>query len=394
MKMLRFDSVGGASGDMILGALIDLGVDPAEVRSALACLPVESFDLRAQDVTTGGQRGTQVTVHVPDAPHPHRRLADIRALIEGSDLPPEIQANAVAVFARLAEAEAAVHGVGLEDIHFHEVGAMDAIVDIVGACWALNRLDVDAVILNPLPLGRGATRCAHGVMPLPVPATAALLEGFAVRPTDEPYELVTPTGAALLTTWAAARPAAEGDACVLTATGVGIGHRVLNGRPNILRATVLQQAASTEAAPECCVLETNLDDTTPELVGGLTQDLLDRGALDVFTTPVFMKHQRPGILVTVICRPDARTTLIDLLFAGSTTFGVREHRVTRTVLARRHEQVTTPYGVIRIKVGRRNGRDITRSPEYRDCVRCAREHHVPVRAVYEAARGAANNLPC
>jgi len=393
LRILHCDSVGGASGDMILAALIDLGADPQAIADHVRKLRVDPFELVAEPCTRDGIRGTRVKVNLPSehaGPHhhaPHRDLASIAGLLEESGLGTPIRRLAMSTFERLAEAEAAVHGTTPDHVHFHEVGAMDAIVDIVGSCAALHLLNVDAVDVGPLPLGRGTTTCAHGTLPVPVPATVNLLKGQAVVQTDEPYELVTPTGAALLSTWQALRPAPPHPTTTRTRTaGCGFGERDLAGRPNILRVRLAETACGP--APEdafCLVLECNLDDTVPELIGSLCARLLDEGALDVFTTAVQMKKQRPGTLLTVLCTPDRRAALLHTIFLGSTTFGIREYRAARTVLARRFEEVTTPYGNVRVKIGAWQGADVTRAPEYEDCVKRAGEHGVAVRAVYEAA---------
>jgi len=384
LKTARFSSIGGASGDMILASLIDLGADVSSLRDTLATLKIETFDIEAIPVTRDGCRGIQVTVHVAEGEHPHRNLNDIRALITESALPPAVKEMSVLVFTRLAKAEAAVHGTSPQEIHFHEVGAVDAIVDVVGSCAALSMLGVEAVSVDPLPLGTGLVECEHGTLPVPVPATLELLKGQPVERTEEPFELVTPTGAALLTTWQTnlAR-AEEGVTCVIRETGVGFGHRTLRQRSNLLRAMLMEDA---EASPGTCVaLECNLDDTIPELLGSLTQKLLDSGALDVFTTPIQMKKQRPGALLTTLCRCEDKDRFMDMIFEESTTFGIRERRVRRTVLERRHITVETPYGQVRVKIGSWRGKDITRAPEHGDCVRCAEERSVPVRKVYESA---------
>jgi hypothetical protein len=313
---------------------------------------------------------------------PHRGLREIRALIEGSQLPASVKATSLRVFQRLAEAEAHVHGTTPDQVHFHEVGAMDAIIDIVGACLGLEMLGVTGVSVGPLPLGHGAVECAHGILPIPAPATVELLKGFPVAPGDEPFELVTPTGAALLTTWQTLETFPSGSR--ILKVGQGFGHRALKGRPNLLRAMLMEIGADS-AQDACLVLECNLDDLTPELTGALLHRLLGVGALDVFLTPVQMKKQRPGILLTVLCRPDQRPAMLDLIFRESTTFGIREHAVQRTVLERRHEYVETPFGRVRVKIGRWQGADITVSPEYEDCLRAAESAGVSVRAVYEAA---------
>lgn len=386
MNLLRFDSVGGASGDMLLAALIDLGIDRSELLAGLRTLGVEDFDIEARTLTPGGPEGKQVTVKIADAEHPHRGLSDIREIIDSSKLASPVKEMSIRVFERLAAAEAAVHGTSPEEVHFHEVGAMDAIVDITGCCLAISLLKIDAVAVGPLPLGTGSAQCAHGVMPLPAPATVELLKGHRVTGTDEPYELVTPTGAALLTTWSRMLPPSGLESgCIMKRTGTGIGHRTLNNRPNILRAILLGTAGSDDATGYCSVIECNIDDTNPELLGSLAGSLMDSGAIDVYTTPVQMKKQRPGTLLTVLSRPEDRERFMQMIFEETTTFGTREHLVRRTMLARRHETVDTPYGQVRIKVGSRNGIDITRSPEHSDCVQCAARHNVPVRTVYEAA---------
>ncbi len=387
MRILRFDSVGGASGDMLLSCLVDLGVDLGELTTQLRGLNVDSFSIEAEQAASRGLAGTRVSVTTPESEHAaHRHLADIRRIIGGSELPEHVQQTALSVFQRLAEAEARVHGTTPDHVHFHEVGAMDAIVDIVGSCLALHLLEVDHVVCGPLPIGRGTTRCAHGVMPLPVPATAELLKEHPVVQTEEPHELVTPTGAALLTTWVRRFPSPAQAATVIAATGRGIGHRELDGRPNLLRATLLEASApEAPAGDTCLVIECNLDDTIPELIGSLLNRLLDLGALDAFTTAVQMKKQRPGTLLTVLCREAERDALVDTIFAESTTFGVREYRVRRHVLDRRFEDVKTVYGPVRVKLGILRGTVVTRSPEHDDCVRCAKEQGVAVRTVYEAA---------
>ena len=404
MRILRFDSIGGASGDMILAALTGLGVKPADLKARLASLKVESFDVEAVEHSDWGLKGTRLAVRIAPEHHPHRTLREIRDLIEGSALSDPEKRLSLLTFERLAVAEASVHGTTPDKIHFHEVGAMDSIVDIVGSCVALRMLGIDEVRVGALPMGTGTIEADHGVLPNPAPATVELLKGHPVAQTDEPFELVTPTGAALLMTWKAglgaagagnapvhACPVPEEDAGGVTriaATSFGFGSRRLRGRANALRAMILESASSDlrpSTADACLVLECNLDDMTPELIGNLCGRLMDAGALDVFTTAVQMKKQRPGVLLTVLCRPADREALVELVFLDSTTFGIREHLTERVMLERRHEEARTPYGTVRVKVGSWKGRDVTRSPEYEDCVRCAREKDVPVKAVYAAA---------
>lgn len=389
MKTLCFDSVGGASGDMILATLIDLGVDADALRAHLSSLPLESFDLVVSTDTVAGFAGTHVDVVVHEDAHVHRHLRHIRELLGAAVLPRQARDLALAVFAKLAEAEAAVHGSTPENVHFHEVGAVDSIVDIVGSCCGLCELGVDAVRVGPLPLGSGTVECAHGTMPVPAPATVRLLAGRQVLRTDEQTELVTPTGAALLTTWTDLLPATDTVPGTVTATGTGLGSRTLRSRPNLLRAMLLEHRVQDDGAPaSCLVMECNVDDTVPELLGALAERLLAAGALDVFMSSIFMKKQRPGTRLTVLCEEALRESLLDVIFRGCTTFGVRTHTVNRATLARRHVRVETAYGSVRIKVGTWQGSDITWSPEYEDCAALADKHTVSVRQVYEAAVGA------
>ena len=389
MRILDFDSVGGASGDMILAALLDLGADLDQLRRDLATLAVGPVEIVLVERLERGLRGKQLDVHVPSvhaAGHRHRTFRDIRDMIESSSLEPAVKAGSIDVFRRLAEVEGRIHACSPEDVHFHEIGAVDSIVDIVGAHICRAQLRIDAVTVSPLPCGRGQIRCDHGILPLPAPATLELLKGMPIVQTDEGVEMVTPTGAALLSCWRQAEPVPCGS--VPAAVGYGLGHIAMKSRPNLLRATIYETPAPAAGTDVCVVLECNIDDTVPELLGALTVRLMEAGALDVFTTAVQMKKQRPGTLLTVLSKPADREQVVDLIFGESTTFGVREYMVHRTVLERRHEPVQTPYGQVRIKIGRWRGRDITRAPEYEDCARCAASSGVTVRAVYEATLAA------
>lgn len=393
-RVLWFDSVGGASGDMILASLVDLGVRPADLNEALASLGAMHLSIEAHQHSSHGIQGTRLTVHAREQhahPHPHsghsphRHLADIESLINPCPLAEDVKRASLAVFQVLAQAEATVHGTTPYEVHFHEVGALDAIADIVGACQALHLLHVDKVGCSPLPQGHGTIECAHGILPNPAPGTVELLKGFPVSHADEPFELVTPTGAALLSSWRSIHTWPDG--WIIKAVGHGFGQRHLKGRPNLLRATLLEPPPPEHADPESClVLETNIDDTTPELVGALVQKLLVAGAFDAFTTAIQMKKQRPGTLLTVLCTPDRKPVMLDLIFTESTTFGVREHLTRRTMLERESFRIETPYGMIRLKLGRWHGTPVTASPEYEDCLAAAALHNVPVRVVYECAQ--------
>lgn len=391
MKALYFDSVGGASGDMILAALIDLGAPLAELERQLASLGADSFKIQTTPARSHEIDGLQLKIQIVTATGasahpaqaPARRLPDIEQLIEASQLTPRVKKSSLDVFKRLAEAEARIHQSTPQQVHFHEIGAMDSIIDIVGACLALELLGVDKVAVSPLPIGHGIIASVHGTLPAPAPATLALLQGMAVQPLNEPFELVTPTGAALLSVWSAAAGALPPGR--LLRIGQGFGHHQLHSRPNLLRAMLLESDVPKSCADECLVLECNLDDSIPELLGSLLTALYAAGALDAFFTPLLMKKQRPGNLLTVLCHKQDRATLLDLIFKESTTFGIREYPVQRTTLVRRLETIATPYGKVRVKIGEWQGRVITRSPEHADCLKLAQQSGLPVRVVYEAA---------
>lgn len=393
MRILHFDSIGGASGDMILGALFDLGVAHRKVAEMLGALIPGEFRLEVEEARTAGLRGKRVDVKVrgEGTEAAARHLGEIEDMLGSGALPREAAACALEVFRRLAAAEAKVHGSELQHVHFHEVGAVDALVDVAGACLALSELNVAAVSVGVLPLGSGTVECAHGTLPVPVPTTLELLRGHPVIRTDEEGEMVTPTGAALLMSWKSSEEAAPSVRVV--ATGYGVGHRRMRSRPNLLRAILFEGAEAAAEHERCLVLETNVDDATPEQLGVLVQMLMEAGALDVYTVPAQMKKQRPGVLLTVICDFARRDALLDLIFRESTTFGVRIHEVEREMLARRRINVETPYGRVGVKVGSRRGRETTFSPEMDECVRVSRQSGVPVREVYRAALAAARTLP-
>ncbi|MDD5706012.1 MAG: nickel pincer cofactor biosynthesis protein LarC [Kiritimatiellae bacterium] len=399
MRYLSIDSLGGASGDMLLGALLDLGVELRPLAERVRQIVPEPVEITAESVTVHGIRATRATVRTPTAPDTtwighgkhahaaggHRGLAAIAEIIEHADMPTKARSLALGVFQRLAAAEAKVHGVAIADIHFHEVGAADAIADVAGCCLALEQLGIEGVRVGPLPAGQGTLRCAHGEMPNPAPATMRLLEGFEIEQTDEPFELVTPTGAALLAGWRAALSAPPSHGRVLRC-GYGVGQRALRRRPNVVRATLMESGTPADDLEErmLTLLETNLDDCNPQWVGDAIATLLAQGALDAWATPVVMKKGRPGLKLSVLCDAAQADELKRQVFLATPTFGIRAIAVARTALARRIETATTPFGPIRVKIGLLDGREITRSPEYEDCVARAREAGVTPRAVAES----------
>lgn len=392
VKLAYFDLIAGASGDMILGALVDAGLPIVELRDALqdalsaaetlhaTSLPMPEFELTARRVMRGAFSATKVDVHTADTAH-SRGLAEIEQIIAASRLPEAIQARSLRIFRRMAEAEAGIHGVPVETIHFHELGAVDTIVDVTGALLALERLGVGRVVASPVPLGRGTARGAHGIFPLPAPASVALLRGAKVVGVDHAAETVTPTAAALLA------ELAEGFGPIppmtLTAVGYGAGSRT-TPEPNLLRV-LLGEADDADGEAETLVtLETNIDDMSPEAHGYVAERLLTAGALDAYLTPVIMKKGRPGVVLNVLCRLADAARLRDLLFAETSTLGIRTSEVVRHCLPREIKTVQTPYGEIRIKVAHWAGGEKA-APEYEDCRRAAETHGIPLLHVYQAA---------
>lgn len=383
------DLPSGLSGDMFLGCLVDAGWPLEALQATLSRLPLPtgSWSVRAETVHRGPLRATLVTVATAETHH-HRGLAEIEALIETADLPPSVRAGAIGVFRRLAQAEARVHGVPVEQVHFHEVGALDAIVDIVGAAAGLHALGIEALYASAVPLGPGWVETAHGRLPLPAPATLELLAevGAPTRPALGPGELVTPTGAALLAQFARfGQPALR-----LQRIGYGAGQRDFSW-PNVARLWLGE--AVDELAPTVLVqIETNVDDMNPELYPGVVQRLLAAGALDAWLTPVQMKKGRPGVVLSVLAPADQEAELAALILRETTTLGVRVHAVRRHEAGRELRTVETPYGPVRVKLKRLEGRVWGAAPEYEDCRQRAESHGVPVRLVYEAAQAAARRL--
>lgn len=381
MKGIYFDLIGGASGDMILGALLDAGVDPDHLRSALDQLLLEEFELKISQVDKAGFQATKVDVVVDRQP-PERHLAEILELIERSSLPKSIKKHSSAVFHRIADVEAGIHGTAVEQVHLHELGGTDTVVDVVGVLLALDLLAVDQVYCSPIPQGRGFVQGAHGQIPLPAPATIKLLEGVPVYGLDIQSELVTPTGAALLTSLT--ENFGPAPLMVLTGVGYGAGSRDLP-IPNLLRVLVGELSEGTAAGTALTVLESNLDDLNPEIYPYLMERLFQAGALDVSLIPVHMKKNRPGVQVQVLCEPAQAENLRQILFRETTTLGIREYPVKRYALERRSVAVQTQHGQIRLKVANIPGGGWKASPEFEDCQKLARELDLPLMEIYQAA---------
>jgi uncharacterized protein (TIGR00299 family) protein len=392
MKLAYFDCFSGISGDMTLGALVDAGCPVEHLRGELRGLPVAGWELAAEKVWKNGMAATYVKVTTEDQSK-HRSLGAILEILEKSELGARVRERASAIFRRLGEAEARVHDVPLEKIHFHEVGAVDAIVDIVGACIGFEVLGIEKFACSALNVGGGTVKMAHGVLPVPAPATARLLEGRPTYSNGVLRELVTPTGAAIVATLC--ETFGPQPAMTVGAIGYGAGTADLEGQPNVVRIMVGEELGVRKGEEngaqagvpvllldeEIAVIEANLDDMNPQIYGYFLEKALGAGALDVYTTPVQMKKNRPGTLLTVLCRPGDTDGLMDLIFAETTTFGVRTYRAQRRVLPREWVSVVTDYGDVRIKVSRVNGRIRHAVPEFEDCKRVAEERGVPLQRV-------------
>lgn len=395
MKIAYFDCFSGISGDMVLGALLACqGADEARFRRELSALAVPGYELSISRVTREGLAATDVDVKLLARDQGHgRHLSDIAAILRESPLPERVKERSIAIFTRLAEAEASVHGTTPDRIHFHEVGAVDAIVDIAGSCILLEMLSIEQVAVSSLPCGYGTITCQHGIMPIPAPATLALLEGFPVRPVDIEGELVTPTGAAIVTTLADPGAAGQMPAMRVATSGLGAGKKQFKkDMPNVLRVIVGESQGQSENVigerQTACVIETNLDDASPETLAYAMERCLAAGAWDAFFTPITMKKSRPAVMLTVLCPPELADTLAGILFRETGTFGLRIREQEKRALSREWRSVITPYGQIRVKIGSWQGEEMTTAPEYEDCRRAAEEHGVPLNTVYQAALAA------
>ena len=384
MKAAYFDCFSGISGDMTLGALVDAGCPLDVLRSKLQGVQVPGWQISSEKVWKNGMAATQVRVKTEDT-HTHRSLTTILGILEKSNLEQRVKRRASAIFTKLGEAEAAVHDVPLEKIHFHEVGAVDAIVDIVGACIGFEELGLEKFACSSLNVGGGTAKMAHGILPVPAPATARLLMGKPTYSNGLQKELVTPTGAAIVSTLC--ETFGPQPAMKVSAIGYGAGTVDLETQPNVLRIMVgeVSEQARDSHGGTIRVLEANLDDMNPQIFGYLLEKALAAGALDVFGTPVQMKKSRPGTQVTILCKPEDEAKFQEMLFAETTTLGVRSHLVERRALPREFVKVSTRFGEIRIKIAREDGRVQHASPEFEDCRKLAEEKNVPLREVMEQA---------
>ncbi len=402
MKTAYFDCFSGAAGDMIVGALLDAGADAKALCEALHRLGVGGFTIAIEKVTKQGIAATRFIVNLEDSTkQPHRHLKHVTEIIRVGKLPDRVRDRAISVFERLAQAEAAVHNTAIEKVHFHEVGAVDAIVDVVGACLCLDSLGIERIMVSPIPTGSGTIKCEHGVLPVPAPATALLLRGVPLAACDEVGELTTPTGAAILTTLADEfGPLPSMD---LSMVGYGAGTRDNKTRPNVLRVLIGEAAASGSQTEQIAVLETSLDDASPQVIAFCIERLLAEGAWDAYAVPIQMKKGRLGVMLTVLCDVAKVAVMEAIVYRETPTLGVRRRVQERSRLRRREEIVATAYGDIRMKIAEVQDDQgaspaiaqggiprgvTTATPEYEDCKAAALRHKVALREVIAAANAA------
>lgn len=389
MRIAYFDCFSGVSGDMILGALIDAGLDVLKLELELNKLKISGYTLKAEKTARKGLSGTRFSIHTKED-DTERCLRDIEEIIEHSDLDNDIKSSSKAIFHELAHVEANIHGCNPEEIHFHEIGGLDSIIDIVGALIGMKMLGIESVYASKIPVGTGFVECDHGTLPLPAPATLELLKGIPIYPSGLEKELVTPTGIAILKYVAinfGTIPKMK-----INRIGYGAGSRDLK-IPNMLRMWIGETDEEKEyEEDEVILIETNLDNMNPEFFGYASEKLLERGALDVFMTPIFMKKNRPGTLLSILITPDKLEEALSTIFAETTSLGTRLHRLERRKLAREIITVETTYGHVRVKVSRIDRETGNISPEYEDCKEIAAKQGLPLKKVYEEVETAARKI--
>jgi uncharacterized protein (TIGR00299 family) protein len=385
MRTVYFDCFAGASGDMILGAMVAAGVDPSALSKQLSLLNVEGFKLNFETVDRSGLSATYARVETAHE-HKHRHLSDVKKIIESSGVSDSAKMLAVKIFTRLAEAEARVHNEPVDHVHFHEVGALDAIVDIVGAAICFDLLKIERFVSSPLHVGSGMIQMAHGRFPVPPPAVAELLAGVPFYSTDIQGELLTPTGAAIITT--VCQEFGPIPRMTTDVTGYGAGTRQYENFPNVLRVMLGETGVDGAVEEKLWMIETNIDDMSPQLMGHVMDRAFELGALDCYFTPVQMKKNRPGVLLSVLCGSEEKEPLLNLLFTETTTLGVRSYEVERRALRRSVLRVETAYGPIDVKVAHLNGSVVNEMPEFEQVKAAAIKAGVPLKIVEDASRNA------
>lgn len=382
MKVAYFDCHSGISGDMILSALVDAGVKLPTIRKRLASLGLKGYALKSRRVKCGLCGGTKVDVVLSSKAHTHSRtFTDIEKLLKRSKLPKSTVEDSIEIFLRLGKAEAKVHRTTVDKVHFHEVGAVDSIIDIVGGVISMQELNVDQILASPLNTGEGTVECEHGVLPVPAPATLELLKGIPCYSSGVPYELTTPTGAAMIGFWADAFQSLP--LMKIQKSGYGAGSHVIKEHANLLRIIVGE--ADGKGASKVVLAETNIDDMNPEFYDHIMEQLFSAGALDVFYTSVMMKKNRPAVKISVLLPPARQEAVSHILLTETSTFGIRFSEMERVVLDRLSMEVPTPYGKVAVKVGSLDGQVMRFSPEYENCKGIARKKKIPIKTVYDAA---------
>ncbi len=396
MKILYYDCFCGISGDMHLGAMIDLGVDPKHLLSQLSLLNLKGYEIKISTDQRKGISGTKVDVELRDkgghshSHHHHRNLTDIKGIINDSKLGTPVKERSLKMFTKLAEAEAKVHGKSIDEVHFHEVGAIDSIIDIVGAAICIEYLQPDRIMSSEVQLGGGFVKCEHGTFPVPAPATAEILSGIPVRTGAVEFETTTPTGALILACNVNEFGPVEG--LIIRKTAYGIGHKELD-IPNVLRIFLVEEAIpSTDSTDKekALILECNIDDMNPEMYGYVMDTLFELGADDVFITPIIMKKARPASKLSVLCSRDKKESLTEALLIHTTSLGIRSYEVDKTMLHREFTKLQTIYGEVTIKTAIYKGQKLKSKPEYEDCLRLSRKHNIPLHKIYQEILGLAN----
>ena len=386
VKSLRtayFDCYSGISGDMILGALIDLGVLEKNISKALKNIDLKGYKLQTKNVQRNGIVGTQIKVvdnlkHKHS--HPHRSFSDIKKLIEQSNLSSTVKINSIKIFEKIAKIEARIHKTTIGKVHFHEIGAVDSIVDIVGSVWAIESLELDKIYSSALNVGEGFVDCSHGRLPVPAPATLKLLKGIPAYSNGVKKELTTPTGAAIISFYAEKFQSLP--KMTILKDGYGAGDRIASSIPNFLR--VILGEMERKGLEKLVMIETNIDDMNPEIYDSVMESLFKSGAIDVYFSPILMKKNRPATKISVLSESFDREALSKILLTETSSFGVRLHEVDRIILDREIQRLKTSFGVIKIKIGRMEGKTVQASPEFEDCKNAARKNKLPVKNVYES----------
>jgi hypothetical protein len=380
MRILYYDCFSGISGDMNLGAMIDLGIEQEYITGELNKLNLKGWELIAEKDQRHGIHGTKVTVRQTRHEHEHRHLADIEKIINNSQLDGKTKELSIRIFMKIALAEASVHKIPVEKVHFHEVGAIDSIIDIVGAAICFNALKVDGVHVSPVELGSGFVMCDHGKLPVPAPATSEIIQGIPVKKGGVDFEATTPTGAAII----AALGTEFGQEAVIKIekTAYGIGHKEHPLIPNLLRVFLGEKIASPESGHTALQLECNIDDMNPEFFEFISEKLFSSGASDVFLSNIIMKKGRPGVVMNVICEADKAESMKSIIFTESTSLGIRTFPFRKDTLARKFEKIDSIYGEVTVKRSFYNEKEVSSKPEYDDCRRIAAASGVPLKEVY------------